>query len=367
MTFRFVSNVDGDRLRRGDPRPRPRGDAVRHLLEDVHDARDDDQRPLGARVGARRARRRGRGREALRRGLDQRRGGVRRSASTPPTCSGSGTGSAAATRWTRRSACRRCSRSAPRASARCSPASTPWTSTSAPRRSSENLPALMGLLAVWYTDFFGAQTVAVLPYEQYLKRFPAYLQQLTMESNGKSRHARRHAGRLRDRPDLLGRARHQRPALLLPADPPGHEADPVRLHRLRPVAQPAGRPPRPADGQRVRADRGARVRQDADEVRPRARPSARAASQLRGQPPDQHDPGRPADARSRSASWSRSTSTASSPRATIWDIDSFDQWGVELGKVLAKRIAPELESAEEPDLAHDSSTNALIRRYRDSR
>ena len=100
-----------------------------------------------------------------------------------------------------------------------------------------NLPVLMGLLAVWYNDFFGAQTVAVLPYEQYLKRFPAYLQQLTMESNGKHVTLDGTHGRLRDRPDLLGRAGHQRPALLLPVDPSGHAADPLRLHRLRPVAQ----------------------------------------------------------------------------------------------------------------------------------
>jgi glucose-6-phosphate isomerase len=126
-------------------------------------------------------------------------------------------------------------------SAPCSPASTPWTSTSAPPRSSKNLPVLMGLLTVWYNDFFDAQTVAVLPYEQYLKRFPAYLQQLTMESNGKhvtldgtpvAYHRPAH---------LLGRARHQRPALLLPAHPPGHQAHPLRLHRLRQVAQPLGR------------------------------------------------------------------------------------------------------------------------------
>ena len=96
-----------------------------------------------------------------------------------------------------------------------------------------NLPVLMGLLTVWYADFFDAETVAVLPYDQYLKRFPAYLQQLTMESNGKSVTLDGAAGRLPDRPDLLGRARHQRPAQLLPAHPPGHAADPLRLHRLR--------------------------------------------------------------------------------------------------------------------------------------
>ena len=94
------------------------------------------------------------------------------------------------------------------------------------------------------------------------KRFPAYLQQLTMESNGKSVTLAGDARRLRDGPDLLGRAGHQRAALVLPADPPGHAADPVRLHRLRADAQPGRRAPRPADGERVRADRGARVRQD---------------------------------------------------------------------------------------------------------
>ena len=90
----------------------------------------------------------------------------------------------------------------------------------------------MGLLAVWYGNFFGAQTVAVLPYDQYLNRFPAYLQQLTMESNGKHVTLDGAPRRLRDRRRLLGRAGHQRAALLLPADPSGDEADPLRLHRL---------------------------------------------------------------------------------------------------------------------------------------
>ena len=96
----------------------------------------------------------------------------------------------------------------------------------------QNLPVLMGLLGVWYNDFFGAQTVAVLPYEQYLKRFPAYLQQLTMESNGKHVTVDGVPRRLRHRPDLLGRAGDQRPALLLSADPSGHAADSLRLHRV---------------------------------------------------------------------------------------------------------------------------------------
>ena len=104
-----------------------------------------------------------------------------------------------------------------------------------------NLPVLMGLLGIWYNDFFGAQTVAVLPYEQYLKRFPAYLQQLTMESNGKHVTLDGVRGRLRHRADLLGRAGNQRPALLLSADPPGHAAHSLRLHRLRPPLNPLGR------------------------------------------------------------------------------------------------------------------------------
>ena len=91
----------------------------------------------------------------------------------------------------------------------------------------------MGLLAVWYRDFFGCQTTAVLPYDQYLERFPAYLQQLTMESNGKRVTLDGARVDYEHRRDLLGRARHQRPALLLPADPPGDDADPGRLHRLR--------------------------------------------------------------------------------------------------------------------------------------
>ena len=102
----------------------------------------------------------------------------------------------------------------------------------------QNLPVLMGLLSVWYTNFFGAETVAVLPYDQYLKRFPAYLQQLTMESNGKSVTLGGARVDYAHGPGVLGRARHQRPAFVLSADPSGHAADPVRLYRLLPVAQP---------------------------------------------------------------------------------------------------------------------------------
>ncbi len=160
-----------------------------------------------------------------------------------------------------------------------------------------NLPVLMGLLAVWYNDFFGAQTVAVLPYEQYLKRFPAYLQQLTMESNGKHVTLDGTDVDVRDRADLLGRAGHQRAALVLSTDPPGDAADPLRLHRLRAAAQSAGPASRHAAGERVRAGRGAGLRQDRRTGQGRRHAGlAGAAPGLRGQPSVEHDPCRPADA-----------------------------------------------------------------------
>ncbi len=152
-----------------------------------------------------------------------------------------------------------------------------------------NLPVLMGLLCVWYGDFFGAQTVGVMPYSQYLKRFPAYLQQLTMESNGKHVTLERAAGRLRDRRDLLGRARDERPAQLLPAHPPGDEADPGRPHRLRAEPEPAARPTRPPHVQRLRAGGGARVRQDRGG-------GARGGHSRGGRPAPRHG-GQPADER----------------------------------------------------------------------
>src|SRR2546425_1649495 len=147
-----------------------------------------------------------------------------------------------------------------------------------------NLPVLLGLLAVWNVNFLGAETIAVLPYEQYLKRFPAYL---STTHDGEQRQACdagwRHR-RLSDRADLLGGARQQRPALLLPAHPPGDPDHPLRLHRLRTIAEPAWEPPRPADGQPVRADRGAGLREDGRRSRGRGHSGlADAAPRLRGQ------------------------------------------------------------------------------------
>ena len=147
----------------------------------------------------------------------------------------------------------------------------------------ENLPVLMGLLAIWYNNFFDAQTVAVLPYEQYLKRFPAYLQQLTMESNGKHVTLDGQPVAAADRADLLGRAGNQRPAFVLSVDPSGHPADPLRLYRFRAVAQPARPPSRHAAGECAGPGGSSRVRQDArGSAGRRFARLARAASDFRG-------------------------------------------------------------------------------------
>ena len=186
LNFRFVSNVDGtdfvEATRDLDPAETLFivSSKTFTTLETMTNAQ------TRARLAAEGPwqRRKSRG-EAFRRGLDQCRRRCPSSASTPPTCSSSGTGSAGVIPWIRRSASRPCSRSGRTTFARCSTASMQMDEHFRTTPFERNLPVLLGLLAVWYTDFFGAQTVAVLPYDQYLKRFPAYLQQLTMESNGK--------------------------------------------------------------------------------------------------------------------------------------------------------------------------------------
>ncbi len=137
----------------------------------------------------------------------------------------------------------------------------PRTSATAPLE--RNMPVILALLGVWYNNFFGAAD----PRDPALRPVPAPLRRPTSSRATWKATASRSAGaarrvRVADRPGHLGRAGHQRPARLLPAHPPGHQADPVRLHRLLPLAQPAGRPPRQADGQLLRADRGAGLRQD---------------------------------------------------------------------------------------------------------
>jgi glucose-6-phosphate isomerase len=227
-----------------------------------------------------------------------------------------------------------------------------------------NLPALLGLLAVWYGDFFGAQTVAVLPYEQYLKRFPAYLQQLTMESNGK--HVTLDGTRVDyetgavywGEPGTNGQHSfyqliHQG-TKLIPCDLIGfiETLNPLGDHHDLLISNVFAQAEALAFGK------------TADEVRAEGVPEELV-------PHKEFDGNRPTNVilaqrlspetlGSLVALYEHSVFT----QGTVWGINSFDQWGVELGKVLAKRIIPELQAAEEPDLEHDSSTNALIRRYR---
>jgi glucose-6-phosphate isomerase len=228
----------------------------------------------------------------------------------------------------------------------------------------QNLPVLMGLLAVWYGDFFGAQTVGVMPYEQYLKRFPAYLQQLTMESNGKhvtldGVHVDYDTGAIFwGEPGTNGQHSfyqliHQG-TRLIPVDLIGFgkSLNPLRDHHDILSSNVFAQAQALAFG-RTEA-----------EVRAEGTPEAVVPHRvMEGNRPTNVILAEQLSPRllgTLVALYEHSVFT----QGTIWSIDSFDQWGVELGKVLAVAIIPELESEAEPELAHDSSTNALIRRYR---
>jgi glucose-6-phosphate isomerase len=227
-----------------------------------------------------------------------------------------------------------------------------------------NLPVLMGLLAVWYRDFFGAQTVGVMPYDQYLKRFPAYLQQLTMESNGKhvtlegepvgagtgavywgepgtngqhSFYQLLHQGTVLVPVDLIGFARSLNPL--------GDHHDLLSANVF------------------AQAQALAFGRSEVDVVAEGTSPAVAPHRVMEGNRPTTTiltDVLSPYRLGTLVALYEHSVFV----QGALWDIDSFDQWGVELGKVLAARIAPELASGAEPELDHDSSTNALIRKYR---
>ncbi|MBV9943370.1 MAG: glucose-6-phosphate isomerase [Solirubrobacterales bacterium] len=228
----------------------------------------------------------------------------------------------------------------------------------------QNLPMLMGLLGVWYGDFFGAQTVGVMPYEQYLKRFPAYLQQLTMESNGK------HV-------TLAGRPVEYETGAIYWGEPgtngqhsfyqlihQGTKLIPVDLIAFAKTLNPLGdhhdllmsnvfaQAEALAFGrteQEVRAEGG-----PADVVPHRVMEGNRPTNVILAEELTPWTLG------SLVALYEHMVFT----QGVVWEIDSFDQWGVELGKALAVRIIPELKNEDEPELHHDSSTNALIRRYR---
>jgi len=216
-----------------------------------------------------------------------------------------------------------------------------------------NLPVLLGLLTVWYADFFDAQTVAVLPYDQYLKRFPAYLQQLTMESNGKSVTLDGARVDYETGPVYWGEpgtnGQHSFYQLihqgtkLIPCDFIGfmRSLNPVGDHHDLLMANVFAQTEALAFGK------------DADEPY-RVFDGNRPSNTILAERLDPDTLGKLV------ALYEHSVFV----QGAIWNIDSFDQWGVELGKVLAKRIADELEAPAQPDLTHDSSTNALITRYR---
>ena len=227
-----------------------------------------------------------------------------------------------------------------------------------------NLPVLMGLLGLWYNDFFGAQTVAVLPYDQYLKRFPAYLQQLTMESNGK--HITR-SGVVVDyetgpiywgEPGTNGQHSfyqliHQG-TKLIPCDFIGfcQSLNPLGNHHDLLMSNVFAQAEALAFGKTAEA---VKAEGTADWLVPhRTFEGNRPSNTLLGERLTPEMLGKLV------ALYEHSVFT----QGAIWDIDSFDQWGVELGKVLAQRIIPELEDTADPELAHDSSTNKLIRYYR---
>jgi glucose-6-phosphate isomerase len=231
----------------------------------------------------------------------------------------------------------------------------------------DNLPVLMGLLAVWYGDWFGAQTCGVMPYEQYLKRFPAYLQQLTMESNGK------HV-------TLTGESVGYQTGAVYWGEPgtngqhsfyqlihQGTKLIPVDLIGFGQTLNPLGEHHDILMSNVFAQAQALAFGKTEEEVRAEGTPEAVVPHRvMEGNRPsnvilatrlDPHTLG------ALVACYEHSVFT----QGVVWGIDSFDQWGVELGKVLAKQIVPELTSESEPELAHDSSTNALIRRYRSLR
>jgi len=227
-----------------------------------------------------------------------------------------------------------------------------------------NLPVLMGLLAVWYGDFFGAQTAGVMPYDQYLKRFPAYLQQLTMESNGKhvtleGAHVDYDTGAVYwGEPGTNGQHSfyqliHQG-TRLIPVDLIGFgkALNPLGQHHDILSSNVFAQAQALAFG---KTEEQVLAEGTSPEVAPhRVMEGNRPTNVLLAEKLTPHLLG------TLVALYEHSVFT----QGTIWGIDSFDQWGVELGKVLAVQIIPELTSETEPELAHDSSTNALIRRYR---
>ena len=227
-----------------------------------------------------------------------------------------------------------------------------------------NLPVLMGLLGVWYNNFFGAQTVAVLPYEQYLKRFPAYLQQLTMESNGKHVTIDGVAVDYNTGPIYWGEPGTNGQHSFYQLIHQGTRLIPCDFIAFAQPLNPLGRHHDLLLANVFAQTEALAFGKTAAEVKAEGTPDWLVPHRLfEGNRPSNIlmlEALTPATLGKLVALYEHSVFT----QGTIWQIDSFDQWGVELGKALAQRIIPQLETPTEPKLEHDSSTNALIRRYR---
>jgi glucose-6-phosphate isomerase len=230
-----------------------------------------------------------------------------------------------------------------------------------------NMPVLMGLLAVWNNNFLGAETVAVLPYEQYLKRFPAYLQQLTMESNGKHVTLTGNTVTYSTGPIYWGEPGTNGQHSFYQLIHQGTRLIPCDFIAFAKSLNPLGRHHDILLANVFAQAEALAFGKTAEQVREEGTPEWLIPHRV-------FDGNRP----SNTILMEELTPEALGKlvalyehavfvQGVIWNIDSFDQWGVELGKVLAQRIVPELESEGSPDLKHDSSTNALIRRYRSLR
>jgi glucose-6-phosphate isomerase len=228
-----------------------------------------------------------------------------------------------------------------------------------------NLPVLMGLLGVWYNDFFGAQTVAVLPYEQYLKRFPAYLQQLTMESNGKHVTLNGKEIDYQTGPIYWGEPGTNGQHSFYQLIHQGTKLIPCDFIGFYKTLNPMGRHHDLLMANVFAQTEALAFGKTAEELKAEGTPDWLVPHRVfEGNRPSNiimADELTPETLGKLVALYEHTVFT----EGAIWSIDSFDQWGVELGKVLAQRIIPQLESKDEPVLSHDSSTNNQIRRYRE--
>ncbi len=228
----------------------------------------------------------------------------------------------------------------------------------------QNLPVLMGLLSIWYNDFFGAQTVAVLPYEQYLKRFPAYLQQLTMESNGKHVQLNGSPVTHETGPVYWGEPGTNGQHSFYQLIHQGTRLIPCDFIAFAKTLNPIGAQHDMLVANVFAQGEALAFGKTPAQVKAEGSPDWLVPHRVfEGNRPSNTillDVLTPSALGKLVALYEHSTFT----QGVIWNIDSFDQWGVELGKVLAQRIIPELDTSTEPVLTHDSSTNALIRRYR---